>query len=622
MRFSFLALFVLLHASPGECFLDLSGIIPNEYKRGQSIEVRAVKLASSKTQIPYKYYDLDFCRPDHVAHYDAENFGEILRGDRPVNTRYDIKMGVGVGCAVLCKKEQLSQQSVTAFSEFIFEDYSIHLTMDQLLGASLYRLDGTKGGRYNHGVRIGIVVDDVPYIYNHLKFKLQYNTVDNDQHRLVGFEVEPYSISESNFKFEGNTCELTKGPISLKNWKAMKGDVSSLYFTYEVSWEPSDIRWASRWDVFLKSQGEQIHWFSIVNSIVIVMFLTSVISMILIRTLRKDIAKYNRDEDLEDILEESGWKLVHGDVFRPPRRPRLLTALIGSGVQIHCMVSIIIFFAMLGMLSPTSRGTLMSAAIFTYVFMGLFAGYYAGRLYKTLRGALWKSTAVATGILFPMLVLSVGSVVNSCLWYRGSSAALPFSTILAMLSLWLCISLPLVYVGFFFGFRKRAYEMPVRTNQIPRAVPPPKFHQNLFVSTMLSGALPFGAVFIEVFFVYLAVWESRFYYFFGFLFAVFIILIICCSQVAIVLTYFQLCNEDYRWWWHTFIASGGPAVYLFIYSVFYYWTNLRITQFLPTVIYFGYTMIMVMAFWILTGTIGFVATFVFLRYIYSAIKID
>lgn len=59
--------------------------------------------------------------------YFKHFLGEILRGDRPVNTRYDIKMGVGVPCAVLCKKEKLSQQSVTAFSEFIFEDYSIHL---------------------------------------------------------------------------------------------------------------------------------------------------------------------------------------------------------------------------------------------------------------------------------------------------------------------------------------------------------------------------------------------------------------------------------------------------------------------------------------------------------------
>ena len=43
--------------------------------------------------------------------------------------------------------------------------------------------------------------------------------------------------------------------------------------------------------------------------------------MIIVRTLRRDIAQYNKeDDDLEDALEETGWKLVHGDVFRPPRR--------------------------------------------------------------------------------------------------------------------------------------------------------------------------------------------------------------------------------------------------------------------------------------------------------------
>ena len=32
----------------------------------------------------------------------------------------------------------------------------------------------------------------------------------------------------------------------------------------------------------------------------------------------RDIAKYNTDDDLEESIEETGWKLVHGDVFRPP----------------------------------------------------------------------------------------------------------------------------------------------------------------------------------------------------------------------------------------------------------------------------------------------------------------
>ena len=62
----------------------------------------------------------------------------------------------------------------------------------------------------------------------------------------------------------------------------------------------------------------------------------------------RDIAKYNTDEDLEESIEETGWKLVHGDVFRPPTNSRLFAAIIGSGVQIFCMMAITIFFAMLG----------------------------------------------------------------------------------------------------------------------------------------------------------------------------------------------------------------------------------------------------------------------------------
>ena len=44
----------------------------------------------------------------------------------------------------------------------------------------------------------------------------------------------------------------------------------------------------------------------------------------------------------DDALEETGWKLVHGDVFRPPQHPMLLVACIGSGLQLLCMVLVII----------------------------------------------------------------------------------------------------------------------------------------------------------------------------------------------------------------------------------------------------------------------------------------
>merc|ERR1712002_772349 len=74
---------------------------------------------------------------------------------------------------------------------------------------------------------------------------------------------------------------------------------TSLHFSYQVVWERSQVKWASRWDVYLDMQDTQIHWFSIVNSVVVVFFLSGIITMIIIRTLRRDIAKYNMaDSDL------------------------------------------------------------------------------------------------------------------------------------------------------------------------------------------------------------------------------------------------------------------------------------------------------------------------------------
>lgn len=109
-------------------------------------------------------------------------------------------------------------------------------------------------------------------------------------------------------------------------------------WSYSVTWEQSSVPWASRWDTLLSMNDVQIHWFSILNSLVVVACLAGFLSVIIIRTVRRDIAKYNRAEDLEDALEETGWKLVHADVFRPPRYNMLLVNFVGTGLQIIGMV--------------------------------------------------------------------------------------------------------------------------------------------------------------------------------------------------------------------------------------------------------------------------------------------
>ena len=76
-------------------------------------------------------------------------------------------------------------------------------------------------------------------------------------------------------------------------------------FTYDVEWEKSTVKWASRWDVYLQMTDDNIHWFSIVNSFVILVFLTGIVALIMLRILRKDFARYNEMALTEEELAEA-----------------------------------------------------------------------------------------------------------------------------------------------------------------------------------------------------------------------------------------------------------------------------------------------------------------------------
>ncbi|KAG5190363.1 putative endomembrane protein 70 [Tribonema minus] len=608
-------------------------LAPKNYAAEEEVPLKVVTLDSTKTQLPYDFYHAPFCKPEHLKH-QSENLGEVLIGDSVQTAPYQVRAGVERNCVVACRRD-LTEAEAKKFAALIDGEYRVHMMLDGLPAA----LGGTERDFVVRGHPVGVLRESdgkkAHYLNNHSSIKVLFHESEAfPGKRIVGFEITPVSIKhaytlpddkkEFDTTAELTTCNPTE-PLTRTGGAPQSVDqAGEVIFTYDVRWERSDIEWAHRWDAYMLGDPEdEIHYFSVVNSLMITLFLTGVVAMIMLRTLHKDIASYNEAQTLEEAQEESGWKLVHGDVFRPPAfSPMVLSVLAGTGVQVFVMTLSTIGFAFMGFLSPANRGGMLTTVLVLFVLSGSAAGYWSARLYKLLGGRNWKRNTGLTAVLFPGTVFMIFWALNITMWIEGASTAIPFTTFASLLLMWFGVSAPLVLLGSYWGLRAEPFAIPVRVNQIARHIPEQQWYTHPLFTAALGGILPFGAVCIELFFIMSALWLHQIYYVFGFLSVVFFILVVTCAEIAIVMCYFQLCSEDYRWWWRSFTGAGSSAVYLFLYATWYYATKLNLEHGVTTAIYFGYMLIIALAFAILTGSIGFYSCFWFVRRIYAAIKVD
>ncbi|MCO5591009.1 hypothetical protein L7F22_044985 [Adiantum nelumboides] len=392
----------------------------------------------------------------------------------------------------------------------------------------------------------------------------------------------------------------------------------TLELTYSISWLDTDVTFPRRFDAYLDYPffEHQIHWFSIFNSFMMVIFLTGLVSMILMRTLRNDYAKYAREEDdletLErDVSEESGWKLVHGDVFRPPKNLALLSALVGTGAQLSALILLVVLLAIVGMLY-VGRGAIVTVFIVCYAFTSFIAGYVSGSLYGRNDGKHWIKSMLLTASLFPFTCFGIAFILNFVAISYRSLAAIPFGTMVVVFIIWAFISFPLALLGTVIGRNwSGAPDNPCRVKTIPRPIPEKKWYLTPSVISIMGGLLPFGSIFIEMYFVFSSFWNYKVYYVYGFMLLVVLILIIVTICVTIVGTYFLLNAENYHWQWTSFFSAASTAVYVYLYSIYYYHMKTKMSGFFQLSFYFGYTLMFCIGLSIFCGAVGYLGSSIF-----------
>ncbi|XP_019641595.1 PREDICTED: transmembrane 9 superfamily member 1-like [Branchiostoma belcheri] len=574
--------------------LGASSTLGKTYEDGEKVTLYVNKVGPYfNPHETYNYYELPLCRPEKVE-FASLTLGEVLHGDRMAVSTYEMKFKEAKESAELCKLT-LKEDDIEQLKEAIEDLYYFEFVLDELpIRGFIGHLD--EGGFLPHKHKVSL--------WTHHHFNLEYN---------------------GNQIISANVTTRGHDPLSLDEVEAPL----ELTFTYSVMWKETTEKYETRGQRLRDSsffpKTLEIHWLSIINSMVLVFLLIGFVVIILMRVLKNDFARYNtEEEDSEDLdQDDNGWKIIHTDVFRFPPHKSIFCAILGVGSQFLALATGIIVMALMGMFNVHKHGAMNSAAILLYALTSCVSGYVSGNMFRKLGGHNWVWNIILVSCIYTVPFFLMWSVANSVAWYLGSTQALPYTTVILLMLIWLLVGFPLTVIGGIFGKNMAdSFDAPCRTKNIPREIPPVPWYRSAPAHMLIGGFLPFSAISVELYYIFATMWGREQYTLYGILFIVFVILLSVTGCISVALTYFQLSSEDYRWWWRSIFSAGSTGVFIFLYALFYYYKRSNMSGTLQTVEFFGYTILICYAFFLSLGTVSFFASLKFIRYIYVNLKMD
>jgi len=210
-------------------------------------------------QETYNYFYLPYCKanPDQAAEHSWGGLGEVLQGNELINSHLEIEFKVPISEPTVICSQVLHAQQAEQFKNAIERQYWYELFLDDLPVwgfVGIMRQDNDESGEKH----------EQAYLYTHKEFQISYN-----KDRVIHVNLT-----------QDNLVLMEPG--------------ANITFTYSVTWQPTDTTFRQRFRRYLDFTffEHSIHWFSVANSFLMVIFLTGLVAIILMRTLRRDYARY------------------------------------------------------------------------------------------------------------------------------------------------------------------------------------------------------------------------------------------------------------------------------------------------------------------------------------------
>jgi transmembrane 9 superfamily protein 1 len=580
-----------------------------DHQRGFSVPVFVNKVWPVHNPVEtYRYYDFPFCRPDIVDEFDM-TLGEMLRGDRIMTSAFrDIEFGRNVTRQETCTVD-ISEVQRDRLMEAIRLRYVYELQV------------GSK--RLSVIVPFGLApLTDIVNLCTHLSLRLGTNREAD-----MVFEAHAECTEYTNI---ANTNRITY--FHSVSWFESPGGDNNQY-----EFEVSPLMTALGLKYSLSSDASSpVHWMSIANSFILALMIVGLVGIILIRVVRADLTD---DSDESTKFIESGseitdsqssggyWKLVHGDVFRPPVHRMWICAAVGSGLQLLLVLSIIAVLGAVGITAYAKRGTLITTAVVLYMLSSAISGFVSARMYHRIGGVKWTWNILVTALFFTGPAFSIWTILNTVAISYNSTAAFPFAVIMQLFAMWGLVTLPLTILGGILGrhsgmklVQKKPF--PTRTNRLAREIPRYNFFASMKFQIMITGFITFWSIYIELKFIFQSIWTNHHVYkLYSVLVVSVILLLLLSTSLTLLFTYFHLNAENYKWWWRSFFSGSSIALFVYGYCVYYY-INSIMDGFFQAIFFFLYSLLFVYALALMVGATSFISTYRFVWFIFSHVKAD